>query len=419
MSRADLERAAKKTIGIVLAGGRGSRLHDLTDELSKPGLDFGGKYKIIDFALSNCVNSGIRRIGVLTQYNSHRLLEHLQNGWSFLPRRLGEFVHVWPADQGFGSSGWYTGTADAVYRNLRHLQELAPEHVLVLAGDHIYKMDYLTFLGDHIEQDADMSIACIEVPRASASGFGVVGIDANHRVVSFLEKPEEPPGIPGREHLTLASMGVYIFRASFLIEQLARDASITSSSHDFGHDLIPYLVPRARLFAHSFVKSCIKGPPGSEPYWRDVGTVDSYWEANLDLTYVEPSLNLYSEEWPIFTHRHELPPAKFVHDQPYRTGFAINSIVADGCIVSGAGVRSSVLYSKVRVHSHAELVESVILPGVDVGEHVQLRRAVVAPNVRLPKGLVVGEDPVADATRFHRTKSGVTLITQAMLDRLI
>ncbi len=419
MSRADLERAAKKTMAVVLAGGRGARLHDLTDELSKPGLDFGGKYKIIDFALSNCVNSGIRRIGVLTQYNSHLLLEHLQNGWSFLPRRLGEFVHVWPAEQGIGNRGWYTGTADAVYRNLRHLEELSPEHVLILAGDHVYKMDYLKFLADHVRHEADMSIACIEVPRASATGFGVAAVDRDQRVVSFVEKPEDPPGVPGREHLALASMGIYIFRASFLFEQLARDATIPSSSHDFGHDLIPYLVPRARVFAHSFDESCIKNPRSPTPYWRDVGTIDSYWEANLDLTYVEPALNLYDNHWPIFTHNLELPPAKFVHDQPYRTGLAINSVVASGCIVSGAVVRSSVLYSKVRVHSHSELVESVVLPDADVGEHVRLRRAIIAPGVKVPEGLVVGEDPDLDAKRFHRTKSGVTLVSQAMLDRLV
>ena len=419
MSRSELERAAKKTVAVVLAGGRGQRLYDLTDQLSKPGIDFGGKYKIIDFALSNCINSNIRRIGVLTQYNSHRLLEHLQNGWSFLPSRLGEFVHVWPAEQSLESNAWYQGTADAVYQNLRNLQELAPEYVIILAGDHVYKMNYMHFLEDHIEKEADMSIACIEVPRMSATGFGVVHVDSDEKVIAFVEKPKDPPGIPGREEFALASMGIYIFRASFLFEQLMRDAALPNSSHDFGHDLIPYLVSRARVFAHSFVKSSIKNPLRPEHYWRDVGTIDSYWEANLDLTYVEPALNLYDEEWPIFTTPLEVAPAKFVHDQPYRTGLAINSVVSNGCIVSGAAIRNSVLFTKVRVHSHSEINETVILPEADVGEHVRLRKCVVAPGVRIPKGLVVGEDPDEDAKRFHRTPNGVTLVSQRMLDRLL
>ncbi len=408
----------RHTIAVILAGGRGKRLMDLTDHLAKPGLDFAGKYKIIDFTLSNLINSGFRRIAVLTQYNSHRLLEHLQFGWTFLPGRLGEYIHVWPAQQSLDKDAWYSGTADAIYQNLANIQAFGPENVMILAGDHIYKMDYKFFLEDHLNSNADLTIACLEVPRLSATGFGVAGVDGDDRITSWVEKSPDPPGLPDRPDMTLASMGIYLFKASFLKEVLERDAADRDSGHDFGSDLIPYLVPRARVFVHRFEKSCVRNPLRPESYWRDVGTVDAYWEANLDLTYAIPALNLYDEEWPIYSYIEALPSAKFVHSDPHRQGVAINSLVSAGCIVSGANVRQSVLFTNSRVHSHARLEESLVLPSADIGEHARLRRAVVAPGVRVPEHLVVGEDAEADAARFYRSASGVTLISQRMLDQL-
>lgn len=413
----DIFNAPKETVAVVLAGGRGSRLLDLTWELSKPGLDFGGKYRIIDFTLSNCVNSGIRRIFVLTQYNSHRLLEHLQFGWTFLPGAMGEFVHVLPAQQSQDRESWYCGTADAVYQNLRNLKHSGAKHVLVLAGDHVYKMDYRLFLEDHIDRNADLTVACLEVPRKDATAFGVARVDGADRIVDFVEKPSDPPGLPGAPEQSFASMGIYLFRMDFLIEQLHRDAQDAGSSHDFGKDLIPFLVPRARVFAHRFQRSCLKNLD-RPPYWRDVGTVDAYWEASMDLTFVEPTLNLYDRDWPILTHQEQLPPAKFVHSGPHRNGLAISSLVSGGCIVSGATVYQSLLFNNVRVHSHAHLHEVVALPGVDIGRHARLRKAVIARDCRIPPGLVVGEDPAEDDRRFHRTQRGVVLISQRMLDRL-
>jgi glucose-1-phosphate adenylyltransferase len=354
---------------------------------------------------------------VLTQYNSHRLLEHLQFGWTFLPGRLGEYIHVWPAQQSLDKDVWYSGTADAIYQNLSNIQAFAPENVMILAGDHVYKMDYKYFLEDHLNANADLTIACLEVPRLSATGFGVAGVDQDDRIVSWVEKSPDPPGLPGNPDMTLASMGIYLFRASFLKEVLERDASDRDSGHDFGKDLIPYLVPRSRVFVHRFEKSCVRNPLRPESYWRDVGTVDAYWEANLDLTYAIPALNLYEADWPIYSYIEPLPSAKFVHSDPHRQGVAINSLVSAGCIVSGANVRQSVLFTNSRVHSHARLEETLVLPNADIGEHARLRRAVVAPGVQIPQHLVVGEDPEADAARFYRTASGVTLISQRMLDQ--
>ena len=417
MSSYDLFTAPQRTISVILAGGRGTRLMDLTNAYSKPGLDFGGKFKIIDFTLSNCVNSGFRKIEVLTQYNSHRLLEHLQFGWTFLSGQLGEFVHVLPAQQSLERDLWYCGTADAVYQNIASLREHRPENVMILAGDHIYKMDYRIFLQDHLERDADLTIACLEVPKEWASAFGVAQVDEEGRIVAFVEKSPDPPTLPGKPDRCLASMGIYLFKADFLYQELLRDADDLSSSHDFGKDLIPYLVPRSRVFVHAFDRSCIKNLD-RPPYWRDVGTVDAYWEANLDLTYVEPALNLYDDDWPIFTHQPQMPPAKFVHSGPHRNGVALSSLVGDGCIVSGATVYQSLLSYRVRVHSHAHLQEVVVLPEVDVGAFVRIRRAVVASGCRIPRGLVVGEDPGEDARRFYRTPNGITLVSQRMLDKL-
>ena len=417
-SARDIYFAPKRTVSVILAGGRGSRLMDLTRELSKPGLDFGGKYRIIDFALSNCVNSAFRRIMVLTQYNSHPLLEHLQYGWSFLSPVLDEFVHPLPAQQNNEREMWYRGTADAVYQNIPNIQGHDPENVLILAGDHIYKMDYRVFLEDHLAMDADLTVACLEVPQEQARAFGVAQVDGASRIVGFLEKSEDPPCIPGKPGICLASMGIYLLKAGFLFRELMRDAEDPLSTHDFGRDLIPYLLDKARVCAHRFEQSCIPNL-GKEPYWRDVGTVDAYWEANMDLTYVDPALNLYDDDWPIFTHQQQLPGAKFVHSGPHRNGLAISSVLASGCIVSGATVYQSLLFSQVRVHSHAHIQETVVLPHANIGGGARLRRAVVARGTRIPPGLVVGEDPEADAERFYRTPSGITLVSQRMLDRLV
>ncbi len=418
LSARDICHAPKQTVAVILAGGRGSRLMDLTRELSKPGLDFGGKYRIIDFALSNCVNSAFRRIVVLTQYNSHHLLEHLQYGWSFLPAILDEFVHPLPAQQSHERDVWYSGTADAVFQNIPNIRSHDPENVLILAGDHVYKMDYRMFLEDHLSLEADMTVACLEVPQAQAREFGVAHVDTEGRIVGFVEKPEDPPCIPGKPGVCLASMGIYLFKADFLFRELLRDAEDPLSTHDFGKDLIPYLLDKAKVCAHRFEKSCIPNLDKA-PYWRDAGTVDAYWEANMDLTYVDPALNLYDDDWPIFTHQEQLPGAKFVHSGPHRNGLAISSVLSGGCIVSGATVYQSLLFSRVRVHSHAHVQETVVLPGANIGGHARLRRAVVARGTQVPPGLVVGEDPEADAERFYRTPNGVTLVSQRMLDRLV
>ncbi|MGA2080680.1 MAG: glucose-1-phosphate adenylyltransferase [Holophaga sp.] len=417
MSQQEIFRATQRTVAVILAGGRGKRLLDLTHNTSKPGVDFGGQYRIIDFTLSNCMNSNVRRVLVLTQYHAHRLLEHLQAGWTFLAGNLNEFVRVLPAQQSLEGNQWYRGTADAVYQNIDNLRGHDPEHVLVLAGDHIYKMDYQVFLEDHLEREADISVGCLDVPLASAQGLGIAGTDPDGWIVRFAEKPEDPPQIPDRPGYCLASMGIYLFRARFLFEELARDAADPGSGHDFGTDLIPALIPRARVFAHRFEKSHIRNLD-KPPYWRDVGTIDAFWEANMDLTYVDPMLNLYDYAWPIFTHQEQLPAAKFVHSDPGRLGVALSSVVANGCVVSGASVRNSLLSSRVRVHSHAHLDQAVVLPGADIGEGARLRKVVVARDCRIPPGLVVGEDPDQDALRFHRTAGGVTLISGPMLDRL-
>jgi glucose-1-phosphate adenylyltransferase len=414
----ELRQAARRSIALILAGGRGSRLKSLTDRRAKPAVHFGGKYRIIDFALSNCINSGIRRISVLTQYKSHSLLRHLQRGWNFLRGEMNEYVDLLPAQQRIDETSWYQGTADAVYQNLDILRSHRAEWVVVLAGDHIYKMDYGALLRDHILAGADCTVACLEVPRMQATGFGVMHVDDDRRVVSFLEKPADPPGIPGRPDMALASMGVYVFGARFLYEQLERDAADPASARDFGRDIIPWLVPRARVVAHDFRESCVLSTPDSPCYWRDVGTVDAYWEANLDLTEVTPELNLYDPNWPILTYQEQLPPAKFVFDDDDRRGMAIDSLVSGGCIVSGSTLRRSLLFSKVRVNSYSRLEEAVVLPDVQIGRHARLRRVVVDRGVNIPDGLVVGEDPAEDARRFHVSDGGVALITRDAVERL-
>ncbi|MDE2117367.1 MAG: glucose-1-phosphate adenylyltransferase [Betaproteobacteria bacterium] len=408
----------KNTYAMVLAGGRGSRLHQLTDWRAKPAVPFGGKFRIIDFVLSNCVNSGIRRIGVATQYKSHSLMQHIQHGWSFLNGNFGEFIDLLPAQQWVQES-WYQGTADAVFQNLDILRESEPDYVLILAGDHVYKMDYGKMLAFHVEKRADMTVACIEVPVNDARSFGVMAVNAESRVVAFNEKPDHPAPIPGKPDLALASMGIYIFNMDFLCEQLIRDASEQHSSHDFGKDLIPYLVSSGyRVFAQSFNSSCIKMNDGA-PYWRDVGTIDSYWEANMELTKVTPDLNMYDREWPIWTYQEQLPPAKFVFDDEMRRGQAIDSLVSGGCIISGSTVRRSLLFSNVRIHSYSNIEDSVLLPNVEVGRNVTLKRVVVDKNCMIPDDLTVGVNPEEDASRFFVTDKGITLITPEMLGQAV
>jgi glucose-1-phosphate adenylyltransferase len=414
----ELRLAARRAIALVLAGGRGSRLKQLTDRRAKPAVHFGGKFRIIDFALSNCINSGFRRISVVTQYKSHSLLVHLQRGWNWLRGEMGEYVDFLPAQQRIDETSWYQGTADAVYQNLDILKSRGADWVLVLAGDHVYKMDYAVMLAEHIDRGADVTVPCVEVPRMQATGFGVMHVDEDDRVISFLEKPADPPGIPGKPDMALASMGIYVFNANFLYDQLMRDAADPSSSRDFGKDIIPYLVPRAKVMAHRFENSAIRNELVDGVYWRDVGTIDAYWEANLDLTHVTPALNLYDRDWPIFTYQEQLPPAKFVFDDAERRGMAVDSLVSGGCIVSGASVHRSLLFSQVRANSFSKLDETVVLPQVEIGRHARLTRTVVDRGCRIPDHLVVGEDAEEDERRFYRTGSGITLVTREMLAKL-
>ena len=400
---------ARRTYAIVLAGGRGSRLKELTDWRCKPAVPFGGKYRIIDFTLSNCVNSGVRRIGVATQYKSYSLIRHLQRGWSFLDGRIGEHVDILPAQQQVEDS-WYRGTADAVFQNLNVLRQDGCDYVLVLSGDHVYKMDYARLLQAHAMCGADATVVCVDVPLAEAPGFGVVGVDDSGRIVGFEEKPAIPRPMPDAAGHALASMGVYVFNARFLYEQLIRDSDDPRSSHDFGKDLLPHIIERYRVCAHRFADSCVNMPNG-QPYWRDVGTLDAYWEANLDLARVTPDLNLYDRDWPVWTYQEQLPPAKFVFDGDGRRGMAVDSMVSGGCVVSGATVRRSVLFSNVRVEDGALLEDCVVLPDVEIGPGVQLRRAIVDRHCRLDAGVDFG--------RFRSTGKGITLITPEMLGQQV
>lgn len=403
----------KNTVALILAGGRGSRLRDLTNWRAKPAVPFGGKFRIIDFPLSNCINSGIRRIGVVTQYKSHSLNQHIQRGWGFLRGEFHEFVELWPAQQRVQEQ-WYKGTADAVFQNLDILRLLSPEYVLILAGDHIYKMDYGQMLAAHVRNKADMTVACINVPIEDAKAFGVIGVDGEDRVTSFIEKSSNPPPLPDNPDQALASMGIYVFNAAFLYEQLIRDADDSSSAHDFGRNIIPYLINKYRVYAHRFVDSCVGATDGNF-YWRDVGTVDAYWEANMELTKVVPELNLYDSNWPIWTYQEQLPPAKFVFDNEERCGKAVDSLVSGGCIISGSRVARSVLFSDVRINSYSNIEDAVILPKVDIGRYVTLRRVVVDRGARIPDGMEIGVDPEQDRKRFYVTEKGITLVTPDML----
>jgi glucose-1-phosphate adenylyltransferase len=409
-----LMHLARRAHALVLAGGRGSRLLQLTDQRAKPALPFAGKLRIIDFPLSNCVNSGIRRVSVLTQYKAQSLIRHIERGWGFLDAGLGEYVDVVPAQQQLGSA-WYSGTADAVYQNLNLLREAAPAYVLILAGDHVYKMDYARLLADHVATGADVTVACTEVALSQASSFGVVAVDPDGRIRAFDEKPAQPAAIPGRPDCALISMGIYVFGADLLGEQLTRDAADPGSSHDFGHDLLPWLVRSHRVQASRFADSCVNRVEG-RPYWRDVGTVDAYWEANLDLTRVVPELNLYDDDWPIRSVQDPHPPAKFVLDDGEgRRSQVINSLVSNGCIVSGATVRSSLLFSKVRVAERSLVEDSVVLGGAVIGRGVVLRRVVVDEGCVIPDHFKAGLHPAEDRAHWQVTPRGIVLITPAML----
>jgi len=410
----------KNTVALILAGGRGSRLKQLTDWRAKPAVQFGGKFRIIDFPLSNCMNSGIRRIGVITQYKAHSLIKHIQRGWGFLRGEFNEFVELLPAQQRLDEERWYQGTADAVYQNLDILRIYKPEYVLILAGDHVYKMDYGAMVAAHVREGADMTVACMEAPVSeAASAFGVMTVNEKGRVVAFTEKPAEPTPIPGNPDIALCSMGIYVFNASFLYEQLIRDADEKNSDHDFGKDIIPHLIDAGyRVFAHSFDESCVRRDD-EKPYWRDVGTVDAYWEANLDLASITPELNLYDRDWPIWTYQEQLPPAKFVFDNDERRGMAVDSMVSGGCIISGAMVRRSVLFSNVHVREGAYLEEAVVLPDVRIGQGAVLKKVVIDRGCQIPSNMSIGIDPEEDRKRFHVTARGVILVTPEMLGQNI
>lgn len=397
------------TVALVLAGGRGSRLNALTDWRAKPAVPFGGKFRIIDFPMSNCINSGIRRISVVTQYKSHSLQRHLQRGWSFMSGQFGEFVEVLPAQQRMGDD-WYTGTADAVFQNLDIIRHYDPEYILVLAGDHIYKMDYGKMIAAHVAKNADITVGCIPVPLEEAKSFGVMAIDAESRVIEFAEKPERPKHMPNNESKALASMGIYVFSAQYLRQRLQEDALDPDSTHDFGHDVIPHAIQNANSFAFPF----LEGNTGAPGYWKDVGTIDSYWEANIDLAEIEPDLNLYDKHWPIWTYQDQLPPAKFAFDNDKRRGTALDSLVSGGCLITGATVRHSVLFSDVRVHSYSLVEDSVVLSDVVINQNCKLTRCVIDKGTIIPEGTIIGEDLEEDAKRFHVSEKGIVLVTPKM-----
>ena len=410
-------RLTQRSMAFVLAGGRGSRLHELTDRRVKPAVYFGGKTRIVDFALSNAMNSGIRKMAVATQYKAHSLIRHCQRGWSFFRAERNEFLDILPASQRMSESNWYRGTADAVTQNVDIIDSYGVDYIIVLAGDHIYKMDYEVMLRQHVDSGADVTIGCLTVPRKEASAFGVMATDATGQITSFLEKPKDPPGTPDDPTKALASMGIYVFSWKFLRELLLKDHDDTNSSHDFGMDLIPEIVKNGKAMAHRFDDSCVRAP-GAPAYWRDVGTVDAFWEANIDLTGFTPDLNLWDKTWPIWTYSESVPPAKFIHDEKDRRGVAVSSMVSGGCIISGTEVRNSLLFTEVHTNSYAVLDHAVVLPYVTVNRHARLRNVVIDAGVVIPEGLVVGEDPIEDAKHFRVTSRGVTLITQDMIEKM-
>jgi glucose-1-phosphate adenylyltransferase len=401
----------RNTIALILAGGRGSRLMNMTDWRAKPAVPFGGKFRIIDFPLSNCVNSGIRKIGILTQYKADSLIRHLQLGWGFLTGEFGEYVHIMPAQQRHDEDSWYKGTADAVFQNIDILRARNPDYVLVLAGDHIYKMDYAAMIADHVARNADLTIGCIEVSLKDATAFGVMGVDENRRVRAFVEKPANPPVMPGRTDTALASMGIYVFNSRFLFEQLIKDADTKGSGHDFGKDIIPAVIDKYLVNAYPFLDM----QSGLQSYWRDVGTIDAYFEANMELIGVKPDLNLYDQTWPIWTYQDQTPPAKFVFDDDNRRGYAVDSMVSGGCIISGASVRHSLLFSNVRVNSFTTLEHCIVLPQANIGRNCRIKRAIIEKGCEIPEGTVIGENLAEDAKKYHVSPGGIVLVTPDML----
>lgn len=409
---------SRNTMAFVLAGGRGSRLKELTDTRAKPAVYFGGKSRIIDFALSNALNSGIRRIGVATQYKAHSLIRHLHQGWSFFRAERNEGLDILPASQRAAEGHWYLGTADAVTQNIDIIESYDVEYILILAGDHIYKQDYRLMIEQHVESGADVTVGCIVVPREEASALGVMSIDEQGRIVEFNEKPDHPDPYPGDDTKSLASMGIYVFKTSTLIELLREDASDDNSSHDFGKDIIPALVKGGKAMAHEFSQSCVTTGASGQPYWRDVGTIDAFWQANLDLTHFEPELDIYDQEWPIWTYQEISPPAKFIHDEEQRRGSAISSLVCGGCIISGARINKSLLFPHVKCRSYSSLKQVVALPKVTIARRAKLKNVIIDRGVNIPEGLEVGYDEVLDGKRFQRSENGVCLITQGMVDAL-
>jgi len=410
-----VSRLTRKTLALILAGGRGTRLKNLTDWRAKPSVPFGGKFRIIDFPLSNCINSSIRQISVLTQYRSHSLIRHIQQGWSFLRGEFGEFVELMPAAQQRTDETWYEGTADAVVQNLNIIRSHRPEYILILAGDHIYKMDYGPMIAEHVEKKADMTVGCLEVPLEMAKSFGVMSVDDNGQIVRFAEKPAQPEPTPNDPENALASMGIYVFNADFLYKQLQIDANLPNSSHDFGKDIIPSIIKDYRVFAYRF-RDVQKG---EQPYWRDVGTVDAFWEANMELISVSPQLNLYDQTWPIWTHQQQLPPAKFVFDDENRRGMAVDSMVSGGCLISGSKISKSLLFSNVKLNSYSSLEEAIVLPDVNIGRHCRIKKVVIDKGVSIPPNTVIGENLEEDAKRFYVSEGGVVLVTPEMLEQKI
>lgn len=409
-----ISNLTRNTLALIMAGGRGSRLKDLTAWRAKPAVPFGGKFRIIDFPLSNCINSGIRRIGVLTQYKAHSLILHVQRGWSHLRAEFGEFVEILPAQQRIQES-WYAGTADSIYQNLDIIRSHAPKYVLILAGDHIYKMDYGSMIAAHVENKADITVGCIVVARDTAKEYGVMGVNEEQRILSFDEKPENPVGMPDNNDMSLCSMGIYVFNRDFLFEQLIRDADTPKSSHDFGKDIIPTAINKYRVYAYPFNDP----KSGEQSYWRDVGTVDAFWEANLELIGVTPELNLYDEQWPIWTYQEQLPPAKFIFNEAERCGMAIDSLVSGGCIISGAKIHNSLLFSNVRVEEYTTIDNTVVLPDVTIGKNCIINHAIIDRGCEIPDGMVIGKDNKEDSERFYVSPKGVVLITPDMLGQEI
>jgi glucose-1-phosphate adenylyltransferase len=405
-----VSRLTSGTLAVVMAGGRGERLKALTEHRCKPATPFGGRFRIIDFVLSNCVNSGIRQMYVLTQYKAHSLIQHVHRGWGYLRGEFGEFCEIIPAQQQTGES-WYRGTADSVYQNLNLIKEQRPKHVLILAGDHIYKMDYGPMIAYHVEKSADITVGVVEVPREQAREFGVLTGTEWNRVTRFTEKPQNPDPIPGRDHLALASMGIYVFNTRLLDRLLNEDAANPASVHDFGKSIIPPAIDKLQVFAYPFQDVRTR----AQNYWRDVGTIDAYYEANVELVHTSPELNIYDEVWPIWSHPGQRPPAKFVLDEDGRRGMAVNSMVSAGCIISGAYVSQSLLFSSVRIDERSHVERAVVLPDVDIGKDCVINRAILDEGCEIPDGTRIGLDPVADARRFYVTEKGVVLVTPDML----